>query len=144
MSNPFAFSFPGGELKQEVTSVTLVNNTVKTVDVPVPAGKKWVLKSIKTSNPDDVARGITWYKYKEAGKTNLIYTMFVQAALGAAGVRVINSTMVRTTNNDYGYIPDEDVWVAGNTLSIVWAAGGASAGGTDADGLIIEYLEIDA
>lgn len=138
----FVWTFPGGKLKQPVTSLTLVNNTEKVEDIAVPTGKIWVLLSVKARNPDDVTRDISVRTYKEAAKTNQISILTTQT--------VVPASVVQWPNTDpsslYRQIPSvpAELLAAGNVLEITWAAGGASAGGTDADGLVIAYLEIDA
>jgi len=138
----FVWTFPGGKLVQEVTSLTLVNNTAKTVDKTVPSGKRWILLAFRFSNPDDVARTLTCNKYKEAGKTNYIKRLTSNAAVGAASWIQFPNVTPSVTAQSQPTRPFE-VLEAGNTLSFVWATGGASAGGTDADGLVLEYLEMD-
>jgi len=143
----FTWTFPGGKPKQEVTEVVLVNNVQKIIDITVPTGKIWILLRTKIVNCDDVGRNITVSKYKEAGKTNLIASFIRGIAVGASAVVYIPNPYVQATIASA--IPDTilqnpEIFVAGNTLSITWAAGGASTGATDADGLVIEYLEIDA
>lgn len=133
--------FPAGKLQQSVTSVTVANNTAKTIDTTVPSGKRWILLSIRVTNPDDVQRTINIYKFKEAAKTNEI-ARFISNATNAGG-RVhwpYNASPISSR-----VIPSSpaEIFDAGNTLSVVWAAGGVSGGGTDADGLVIEYLEVD-
>lgn len=136
-------TFPGGKPEQSVTSITLVNNTQKIQLVTVPTGKIWILLGIKVRNPDDVDRAVTIRKYKEAAKTNEIAVLFsVSLATGVAGhwpTEGLSSTASRPSSTK-----PAEIMIAGNSLEITWAAGGASAGGTDADGLVIEYLELDA
>lgn len=140
----FTWTFPGGKLKQEVTEVILVNNVTKTIDVLVPAGKIWILLGVKLLNPDDVDRTVNIYKYKEAAKTNLIATLFTAAI--TAVTELGHWPFVGAAGNTMRSFPTNpaEMLASGNVLSIVWTTGGASAGGTDADGLVVEYLEIDA
>lgn len=140
--NNFAWNFQGGKLNQSVISVTLVNNTAKTIDITVPAGKRWMFLGLKITNPDNVARNINVHLYKEAGKTNLIKRILVQTGVAASGERYYPNSVTATLTVMSFYVPT--FLEGGNTIESVWAAGGASAGGTDADGLVIEYLEIDA
>lgn len=132
--------FDAGEPKQPVTSVTLVNNTAKTVDTTVPAGKKWKFNSIKITNPDDVARTVDFLFYKEAAATNLILTLDA-TSVGAAGTlqfpRYAASASLHT-------FPVVHTLIAGNIIRVTWRAGGVSAGGTDADGLVTTYREVPA
>jgi hypothetical protein len=139
MGRVIAWMFPAGNFVQEVTSVTLVNTTAKTVDITVPAGKRWMLIGIKASNPDDVNRIITIRKYKEAAKTNEIKTMASSTVTATTGKQQWPSgagTDAETQRQVY------EVAEAGNTYSVTWSDPGASSGGTAADGLVIEYLEV--
>jgi len=134
-----AWTFPAGQIHKEVTSITLVNNTAKTVDHTVPAGKVWKLHGIKATNPDDVNRGIDFVVYKEAAKTNEIELLTSQT--------VLTVTRLQWPNHDdqaqlKSNVPHEVIMEAGNTLSIVWATGGVSTGATDADGLVVQYQEV--
>ena len=139
----FAWTFPGGKHKQEVTSLTLANNTAKTNDIVVPTGKIWILLGIKITNPDDVGRNIVIRLYKEAAKTNLLRTFQTATAMSASGEYQWPSGTISVISHCRPNIPCE-LLSAGNTLSIIWDTGGASAGGTDADGQVLDYLEIDA
>lgn len=136
------FVGPGGEPFQDPTSVALVNNTAKTIDVTVPAGKKWVLLAIKMMNPDDVARVLDINKWKEAAKTTEIARL-ENISLGAGGIihwpNTDATSVIRTTASN-----PAEIMSAGNTLEFQWASGGASTGATDADGIVIEYLEFPA
>jgi len=137
ISNVMAWAAPAGKLIQEVTSITLVNNTQKTVDTTVPANKIWILKNIIAFNPDDVARTVSFKKYKEAAKTNLI------KKYNGRAITTGSIIWPAPANDDVTKAVSEDeILVEGNTIEVDWLSGGASAGGTDADGLVIEYLEI--
>jgi len=138
-SDVFAWTFPGGKLKQEVTSITLANNTAKVVDVIVPPGKRWLLLGIKAVNDDNVTRVIDIFLYKEDSKTNKLRHL--------AGESVSQYDVLQYPNCKTGYsnrldLPSLIVLDPDNTINVTWAAGGASSGSTDADGLVIEYLEI--
>lgn len=139
MSESFAFIFLGGKKKIDVTSLTLVNNTDKNVKVTVPAGKRWLLINIKITNPDNVIRIGQIAHYKETALTNAVKSLLYKSM---AANEVLNfpsySTDTGVTTQNQLLILDE-----GETLSFNWYAGGASAGGTDADGIVVEYLEID-
>jgi hypothetical protein len=126
-----------GTLEQAVSSVTLVNATAKTIDTPIPTGERWLLLSIKLTNPDDVQRFVTASIYKEAAKTNIV-TAVQSYTVAAAATGVFPST---TASVGYQGSSGSGVLLkAGNVLSVIWSSGGASAGGTDADGLVITYL----
>lgn len=137
------WTFPGGKPKQEVTSVTLVNNTAKTVDMTVPSGKQWILLGVRIANMDDVDRACTIRKYVTAGKTSLIAQLFSATLTATGGRGHFPGTSTSVSTRHVASNPSEFM-VDGNTLSIVWAAGGASAGVVDVDGLVVEYLEVDA
>jgi len=134
--------FWGGKLVQAVTSIVLVNATAKTQDTTVGTGKRWLLLGIKAVNGDDVTRNITMSIYKEAAKTNLLRNLYYEAAIGAnGGVAQWPNCQIQITNYLHNWAPI--LLEAGNTISVVWASGGASTGSTDADGLVVEYLEVD-
>lgn len=137
----FALVFQGGKLNQQVTSVTLVNNTAKTIDTTVPAGKRWLLLGIKMNNSDSVARDVSMRIYKQAAKTNLVHELGIFSAVAAGATRVWPN-VVTGVHFSQAWFPI--ILEAGNTIQTQWATGGASAGGTDADGLVVEELEIDA
>ena len=138
------FTFPGGKLKQEVTSITLVNNVIYIHDETVPTGKLWILLGIKFVNGDNVTRTVTINKYKTASKALLLAKLASEIDLAAnGGVRHWPNLNVTGAVRGAATKPAEFL-AAGNTLEVKWAAGGASAGFVDADGLAIEYLEIDA
>lgn len=138
----FRWVFHGGELVQDVTSVTLANNTAKTVDTVVPSGKRWLLLSIKVTNPDNVDRVVVINKWKEAAATNKIKTYLSTTVTAGGAVERHTGFTPSSTSNQVG-IQYPEILDEGNLIRASWAAGGASAGATDADGLVIEYLEID-
>jgi len=135
----FAWTFQGGRLVQPVTSVTLANNTALVVDKTVPAGKRWILLGAKMTNPDSVQRNCFMIIYKEAAKTNLLRWLTTATVAATSWMQYPNSN----TGTSYLNHPTLIVLDAGNTITFDWNAGGASAGGVDADGLILEYLEMD-
>jgi len=144
MGRVMAWTFPSGKVHKLVTSVTLVDATAKTIDVTVPAGKLWRLSSIRVVNSDDVTRYIDGFIYNEAAKTNLLDHLFRNQTLTTGFLQIPNAVraVVGTVG---GYSMGENfpkILEAGNTISILWASGGASTGATDADGLIIEYEEV--
>lgn len=132
--------FFGGQLNQAVTSVTLVNTTAKTIDIEVPAGKRWILLCIRAVNGDDVTRQITVKKYKEAAKTNLIASLVDSSVPTLNPTHFPNSVTGVFKRREVAASPAE-MLVAGNTVEVFWSDPGASAGSTDADGLVSEYLE---
>jgi len=135
-----AWVFQGGKKNIAVTSVTLVNNTALVTDVTVGTGKRWLLISVKITNPDSVTRNCYIIHYKESAKTNLV-TRLADATNLASGATFHVPSFQSTTSQTSAKMPF--IMDAGETLSILWEAGGASAGGVDADGLVVEYMEID-
>lgn len=140
MSSQFTFSFPGGAVKQVVTSITLVNATAKTQDTTVPSNKKWVLLSVKAVNADNVNRVITLTIYKEAAKTNVIKVLDSASIVAGTAMQYPSNQSDRAKQTNA--TKPAEILTDGNTLTAHWASGGASAGGTDADGLVLEYLEV--
>lgn len=128
----------GGEKKESITSLTLVNNVAKTIDITVPTNKKWLLLGIKAANPDNVDRAINTQVFKEAAKTNLLSRLLSNSTATLVVIYWPSAVSVQTSARAW----HPRILEAGNVISTIWAAGGASAGGTDADGLIIEYLEL--
>lgn len=134
MKKVMAKTFPGGRPDAIVTSVTLVNNTVKTLDNAVPTDEVWKLINIKATNPDDVARVIAFSIYKEAAATNHVCTLSSQSRNAAAQLNWPNTEASALSVPPYNF---EIVLGPGWIIRTVWATGGASAGGTDADGLVV-------
>lgn len=130
----------GGILRQSQNTVTLANNTALTINFTCPANKKWLLLGVTIHNPDDVNRDVTLRKFKEAGKTNLIAPLQSKTIAATQEYVWPNQANVGDRSRQISTSPAE-LLIAGNTLEVVWAAGGASAGGTDTDGLVFEYLE---
>ena len=133
------YIFQGGRKVDSVTSVTLVNNVTKTIDTTVPTGKRWFLIQVKTSNVDNVARVLTVRVYKEAGKTNILRILGSKSSLQNERMQYPSSI---TGDAKVTWFPAVVILDEGNTITAEYTAGGASAGGTDADGLVIEYLEM--
>jgi hypothetical protein len=134
LNKVFAESFPSGQPYASITSITLVNNTSKTQDITVPTDTLYYLQSIKATNPDDVARTITIALYNEAAKTNKILVL-LSTSIGAAGE--INWPSSVTGSVAQSGLPNKLLLGPFMTISVTWSAGGASAGGTDADGLVV-------
>ena len=144
MSDQFAWTFPAGKHEQEVTSVTLVDNTAKTNDITVPTGKRWLLQRIKVTNCDDVTRDITITLYKEAAKINVLCKLAFKADVAANAAEEMMWPSFRVDTMNFWYEAARPLILsAGNTIEVVWATGGASTGATDADGQVVDYLEID-
>lgn len=140
MKRVFAETFKGGVATASVESITLVNNTAKTDDSTVPDGYYWILQSITAKNPDSVQRTITIKIYTTAAKTQMVAMLCAAATPAGSWVTVPNQvTAVATLLNFHDL-----VLPPGYTIETVWATGGASAGGTAADGLVtfVRALEI--
>jgi len=133
-----------GRIVDNLTSVVLVNNTAKTIDITVPANRRWVLYFIKAVNNDDVNRNITVSLYKEAAKTNLLANLGYKAAVLANGGSITIPSHVpaaiESLNINAAFPLPLD---HGHTISVTWATGGASTGSTDADGLAVYVKEYD-
>jgi len=115
-----------GKLYQERTSVTLVNDTTKTVDLTVPSGKRWVIHALRMENGDDVTRVLDVHIIDGSG--NVLHKMANESVGAGIGREMINHhpTAVAGASPWRG-----DILVkAGNKLRLVWNAGGASSGGT--------------
>lgn len=133
------YTFPAGKKETEIQSLTLVNNTAKTVDITVPTAQKWLLLHVKITNPDNVARSCTIDRYLEAAKTHYIERLTIGNVGAGAWLQYPNNTSGALTDNQ-AYYPI--ILNAAETLELGWGAGGASAGGTDADGIVVEYLRL--
>lgn len=131
---------PHGRLVQSVTQVVLVNNTAKTLDLTVPTGKRWKVILMKMTNGDNVNRNLQMNLYLEAAKTHFMARIVWDAAV-ASGNHTHWPKNIAEDDKVNAYF--DLIMDAGNTLSFVWEAGGASAGATDDDGLIVNYLEAD-
>jgi len=138
MKKQFSETFKSGTFKAQVTSVVLVNNTQKTINESVPTDTKWLLESIKAVNADNVDRTVTVTLFKEAAKTNRIGILYSTTVTPSGHLVVPNNVASSAYLNLFNGYP----MGAGYTLEIVWAAGGASAGSTDADGLVIAFREL--
>ena len=138
MDKVFAETFPSGSVKSSITSITLVNNTSKTQDIVVPSDCVWVLESVRFTNPDNVDRSVNVKIFKEAAKTNELAFLF-SATVTAGSVGHYPAVASNVVLGHTGY---PLTLGAGYVISVTWAAGGVSAGGTDADGLTIMYREL--
>jgi hypothetical protein len=138
-NNVLALTFPGGNFVTDIDSITLANNTLLNHDIIVPVGKRWVLLSIKAMNPDNVNRDISFNIYNEAAATNLAKHLDTRTIATTAQMYWPNNG---TGGEDRSNIPHLVIMSGGQLLRIIFAAGGASAGGTDADGVVITYLEL--
>ena len=135
-------TFIGGEVKTDITSITLVNNTAKEVLHTVPTGKIHLIKFFRIANPDDVQRTILAYIYNEAAKTNVVRQLYSETMNANVVYQWPNVAATLTLQKrSFG----AGVYLtAGQTIRFNWASGGASTGGTDTDGLVVCYIEVDA
>jgi hypothetical protein len=127
------------KVKHDITSLTLVNATAKNILHTVPVGEQQILIGWKMTNPDDVTRNMTVQLFKEAAKTNLLKVLFTEANVAASQRR--QWPQGENTSSVAKDARPPSMWMtAGTTISFDWDSGGASTGGTDADGLVVEYL----
>lgn len=142
MSSKLEYIYPGGILKTIITSVTLVNNVAFQILQTVPAGRRRILLGVRMVNCDSVARVLRMDLYNEAALTNLIKALeYVSIATTAA----LQWPDFRSNNTAPDMSPMDHLVILdpGHTLALTWAAGGASAGGgPDADGCVVQYLEV--
>jgi len=134
MKKVFAETYPSGYIVTSVNAVTVVNNTGKTEKFTVPDDTVWVVDSIRAVNPDDVARDIYIRWWKESALTNKISNLSYGGA-GAGGDIVFPS--VSSIGVAYNENPTPIVMGAGETIEVYFSAGGASTGGTLANGVVI-------
>lgn len=139
MKKVFAETFPMGYIAHQVESVALVNNTEKTIEYTCPDDTVIEIISIYATNPDDVARDVGMTLFTDSG----LGTVAAQL-MYASGVPA--SSWVTFPNNDdqsFTYRNHKVLLIrSGETIQIRWKAGGASSGGTDADGLVIRYRKL--
>jgi len=141
MPEPIQYIAQGGRLVQKVVSITLVNNVTLNEHVDVPANKRWVILGIRAVNCDDVNRAMAFEVYKEAAGTNLLRRLTYNTGILANGAALQYPSYGTDTGSTNHYGPV--ILQGGNRITTIFVAGGASTGGTDADGLIVEYLEYD-
>jgi len=126
----------------DIRSVTLVDNTALALTLSVTdALTQFLLLNIKAVNCDDVARVITVTKYAEAAKTNNVKTLFTISRNAGATFNWPNSTMAEVGTIPLGLKPE--LLVSPAVIVVNFAAGGASTGAIDADGLVFEYLRMN-
>ena len=124
-----------------ITSVVLVNATTKTIDLTPAAGKRWWLIASRMVNADDVQRSCHVIAYQEAAATNRLYTIIGANALAAAAQQVFPSP-AHSASDEVGALAIPNHCIEGaEMLRYTWTTGGASTGGTDADGLSLVVLE---
>lgn len=131
----FSWMFPGGRVVDNRSTTALVNNTVKSESITVPANKRWLVIGGAMQNADNVTRICQAVVYNEADQ--LLFQIFYASL----------ATTVR------GYFPSEAsdtyrtaicyplILEAGQYAKLTWQAGGASTGGTAEFSFMV--LEID-
>jgi len=127
--------------KNNVTSITLVNDTAKTQDVTVPSGKRWRLLWCKQTNPDSVTRNL-YAKLYDASDNDLGFIISANAVTSG-----LEHAFPCRSHAGWDEISAEssEIWLdAGEYIRFTWDKGGTSTGGTDADGLVVVVKEYDA
>lgn len=116
-------------------AVPLVNNTIKELELTVPAGKRWFLMGGYFTNGDDVARNSS---VSITDGTDTILWLRASSAM-ADGATYLYPTTVASNSN----IMPTGMFVldAGWTIKFYWAAGGASTGGNST--ITAMVLEVD-
>jgi len=120
-----------GKLYQERVSVTLSNNTTKTITLTVPSGKRWKVYAASMTNGDDVARTLDLYVYD--GSNNVIHRLGHDSDTPASEAREMLGHVpanAADVSSNAAMAGGGAVLKAGNKLALVWWAGGASSGGT--------------
>ena len=112
-----------GEIIDNYNTATLVNNTQKTETIIVPDGHRWKLFGGCVLNADSVSRTVTVKVFNSSDK---LIGYFVSASVNAAGYAAYPCTQASKVHCSTSGFPMK----AGDYIQIVWAAGGASAGGT--------------
>lgn len=123
-----------------VYSVTLANNTAKTVSVTVPEEEEWAVQSILMRNPDDVARACNvQLKTPSMGGTNHMVGKLVDGENAVAAAWVSYPSLAYATAKELNFAGGLFVAPAGSLIYFDWAAGGASSGGTVSNGILIQF-----
>lgn len=117
-----------GKLYQERASVTLVNNTTKTLDLTVPAGKRWLVYMVSMTNGDDVDRTANVFVVDGSGNTLHVLGYATISAGGGSMKELLGGIETGTNTTYFRKIPI--LIKAGNKLRLKWNAGGTSSGGT--------------
>jgi len=115
-----------GKLYQERGSVTLANNTAKQLDLTVPDGKRWLVHAIKMHNGDDVSRNVA--ARITDSSDNVLHLIGIKTGLSAGSE--IELLYVINAAASYGVAGKPVLIKGGNRLTLYWAAGGTSSGGT--------------
>lgn len=116
----------GGDIKSNATAVTVVNNTIKTENIEVPAGKRWHLFGGKIINPDNVARNVYIELYDENDVKICRLLKFVAAGPGGEAYFPNSEATIDQVGPGAYPFPMSAGWY----MQFYFGAGGASAGGT--------------
>lgn len=143
----FAETFMGGILKYNITSVVLVNNTAKTIDISVPVGMRWRILHAKQVNDDNVDRAADVNIFDVAAATNMLDTLIKANTLTKSGGRQdwpsdAHADADENNGRQPVILDGADPISSSPIIRFYWAAGGASAGSTDADGCVLIILEM--
>lgn len=130
------FTFPGGQLISNQADITLVNNTLLTTDITVPANMRWKLWCGESLNADNVGRRLEINIVEGA---EIIHIVF-DADIPAGNRQTYPNTTVAARMSAGLPIPMS----AGQILRFVYSAGGASAGGTGKISAIVTQLRVGA
>lgn len=124
---PTVFSFPAGFYSDNVTSIVLVNNTAKTQFLTVPTGKAWMILGGIVHNGDDVARNVSVVIRTSSD-------VWLQVLYDATSVAAGAEKQFPTSDMADGSVGPSAYPVmafSGEKVKFTYAAGGASAGGTE-------------
>jgi hypothetical protein len=118
-----------------------VNNTAKTVDKTVPAGKKWFLHALGCQNGDSVNRALQ-VKILDASGNEVDRLVDVTNTAGQILFlpRPYQGESQATCLSNWwmGGVPLPEGW----TVRFVWATGGVSAGGTGFASIMREEIDV--
>lgn len=118
-----------GDLKHNLTAVTLVNNTTKLQDMTVPTGRRWKVFFGGIYNGDDVARNLK-VAVRESGGVAEIIPLLATVSTGASTNRYFPKAFGASDQVALG-AGAYPFWLeAGDVIRFTFTAGGASAGGT--------------
>jgi len=108
------------------SSTTLSSDTTKNLDLTVPSGKIWRVHRVNMLNGDDVSRDVRVQIRDSSG--NLIHKVGGPLTLAAGASGDIIPYLKTAPDAEPGAIT---ILVKGGyNLRLIWAAGGASSGGT--------------
>ncbi len=128
----------GAKKQNNVTNVVLVNNTAKTIDLSPGAGIRWLVLNARQVNGDNVNRNVNM--------THIIgsFTLkqMIQNNSLATGEPQHYPSLAHASGQETAGVWNPIIVEGAEFIRSVWAAGGASAGFDDADGLVLEVLEM--